>query len=142
MSDPAMDDAAPLAVKRLAPAKAPAREAVTTRGAPRAVKIDRKLVIFGLHDGGVRALDHESGRVYKLSELGGDDDASAFWTDGHKLYVTTTRQLLKAYALAWNDEDLTLTSDAARQCHKAPVKDIDVDSTAVSYTHLTLPTKA
>ena len=37
MSDPAMDDAAPLAVKRLAPAKAPAREAVSTRGAPRAV---------------------------------------------------------------------------------------------------------
>ena len=75
-----MDDAAPLAVKRLAPAKAPAREAVSTRGAPRAVKIDHKLVIFGLHDGGVRALDHETGRVWKLSDLGGDDDACAFWT--------------------------------------------------------------
>ena len=52
MSDPAMDDAAPLAVKRLAPAKAPAREAVSTRGVPRAVKVDHKLVIFGRHDGG------------------------------------------------------------------------------------------
>ena len=86
-----MDDAAPLAVKRLAPAKTPAREAVSTRGAPRAVKVDHKLVIFGLHDGGVRALDHETGRVWKLSDLGGDDDACAFWTDGTKLYTTTTR---------------------------------------------------
>ncbi len=126
--EPAPEDNTQLAVKRLAPA-IPAREAVTTRGAPQAVKIDHKLIIFGLHDGGVRALDHESGKVWKLSELGGDDDATAFWTDGHKLYVTTTRQLLKGYALTWNDEDLTLTSDAARQCHKAPVKDIDVDST-------------
>ena len=108
-----MDDAAPLAVKRLAPAKTPAREAVSTRGAPRAVKVDHKLVIFGLHDGGVRALDHETGRVWKLSDLGGDDDACAFWTDGHKLYTTTTRQLLKGYALTWNAEDLTRRGDAA-----------------------------
>lgn len=128
--EPPTDETAQFAVKRLAPAKTPARDAVSTRGAPRAVKINHKLVIFGLHDGEVRALDHESGRVWKLAALGGDDDASAFWTDGTTLYTTTTRQLLKGYTLAWTEGELkALTPDAARQCHRAPVKDIDVDST-------------